>query len=71
MGKSPASNSIRRLNDWQKTLIYETAMSYPVEGLRKSYFDAKKSTANIDDDILLDPDMGYTQEEIDAIKGKR
>ena len=69
MGISPASNSIRSLSDWQIGLIYETAMNYPVEGLRKCYFDTKKSTSNFEDDDLLD--MGYSLEEIAAIKGNQ
>ena len=67
MGISPASKSIRNLSDWQIGLIYETSMNYSVEGLRKCYFDAKKSTSNFDDDDLLD--MGYSLEEIASIKG--
>jgi hypothetical protein len=43
-------------------------MSYPVEGLRKSYFDAKKSPSNFEDDDLFD--LGYSPEEIAEIKGK-
>ena len=68
LGVSPASRSIRDLSDWQIGLIYETAMNYPVDGLRRSYFDAKKSTSNFEDDDLLD--MGYSPEEITVIKGK-
>jgi len=44
-------------------------MNYPVEGLRKCYFDTKKSTSNFEDDDLLD--MGYSLEEIAAIKGNQ
>jgi hypothetical protein len=43
-------------------------MNYPVEGLRKSYFDQKESVGNIDDDSLLE--IGYSPEEIAGIKGK-
>ena len=67
LGVSPASRTISRLDDWLTGLIYETAMGYPVEGLRKSYFDRKKSSASFDDDDLLE--MGYSHEEIAAIKG--
>jgi hypothetical protein len=48
--------------------MYEVAMSYPVEGLRRSFFERKTSAENIDDEDIAD--MGYTQEEIDRIKGK-
>ncbi len=68
LGVSPASKTIQKLDDWQIGLIYETAMNYPVEGLRRSYFDRKKSTSNFDDDDLID--MGYTPEEIKSIKGE-
>jgi hypothetical protein len=37
-------------------------MNYPVDGLRKVYFDRKKSISNYDDDDLLE--MGYSPEEI-------
>ena len=69
LGISPASNSIRKLGDWQIGLLYETIMNYPVEGLRKCYFDAKKSTNNFEDDDLFD--LGYSQEDIAAMKGKK
>ena len=69
LGVSPASKTIRRLDDRITGLIYEIAMGYPVEGLRKSYYDRKKSTASFDDDDLLE--MGYSHEEIAAIKGER
>ena len=64
---SPASRAIRRLDDWQIGLIYETAMCYPAEALRKCYFDQKKSIVNFDDEDILD--MGYTLEEIAQMKG--
>jgi hypothetical protein len=47
--------------------MYEVAMNYPVEGMRRSYFERQKSAANIEDEDLLD--LGYTQEEVDQIKG--
>lgn len=68
MRASPVSQEIRNLDDWQVGLIYEIAMNYPIQGLRKSYFDSKKSVANIDDEEMLD--MGYTMEEIAGIKGR-
>lgn len=68
MGLSPTSRTIQSLDDWQVGLIYEMAMNYPLEGLRKSYFEQKKSTANFDDAAILD--MGYSPEEIALIKGK-
>ena len=67
LGISPTSRTIRNLDEWQIGLIYETAMNYPVEGLRKTYFERKKSTANFDDEDLLN--MGYSPEDIAAIKG--
>jgi hypothetical protein len=69
LGVSPASRTIQRLDDWQIGLIYETAMSYPLEGLRKCYFDRKKSMDNMDDEDLFD--AGYSPEEIAEIKGKK
>jgi len=68
LGVSPASETIRELDEWQTGLIYETAMNYPLEGLRKSFHDRRKSPAGFDDDDLLD--MGYSREDIVAIKGK-
>jgi len=68
LGISPASRAVQRLDDWQVGLIYETAMNYPVDGLRRCYFDSKKSVGNFEDDDMLD--LGYTPEEIAAIKGK-
>jgi hypothetical protein len=44
-------------------------MNYPLEGMRKSYFARKNSTANFDDNDL--EELGYTPEEIAAIKGER
>jgi hypothetical protein len=44
-------------------------MEFPVDGLRRSYFDRKKSAVNFEDSDLLDDDMGYSPEEITAIKG--
>ena len=67
MGLSPAGKEIQSLSNWQIGLIYETVMNYPVEGLRKSYFDSKKSPAIFEDDDLYD--MGYSPEEIARIKG--
>ena len=64
---SPADRAIRELDDWQIGLIHETVMNYPVEGVRRCYFDQKKSVSNFDDEDL--PDMGYTAEEIAQIKG--
>jgi hypothetical protein len=69
LGLSPTSRTIQSLDDWQIGLIYETAMNYPVDGLRKCYFDRKKSVDNYDDDDLLD--MGYTRDEIAEIKGHK
>ncbi len=69
LGVSPASETIQKLDEWQIGLIYETAMNYPADGLRRSYFDRKKSTSNFDDDDLID--MGYSPEEIKAIKGEQ
>ena len=67
MGLSPTSRTIQNLDEWQIGLIYETAMNYPVDGLRRCYFDRKKSAANFDDDDLFD--MGYSPDENAEIKG--
>jgi hypothetical protein len=50
--------------------MYETAMNFPVDGLRKSYLDRKDKEAveNIDDEDLAE--LGLSQSEIDQIKGK-
>jgi len=64
---SPASRTIRELDSWQIGLIYEMAMNYPIEGLRRHYFEDKKSVGNFEGNDLLD--MGYTREEIAQIKG--
>ena len=69
LGISPTSETIQNLDEWQTGLIYETAMNYPLEGLRRSYFDRKKSTSSIDDDILLD--LGYSPDQIVKIKGNQ
>ena len=69
MGLSPTSKTIKELDSWQIGLIYETAMNYPVEGLRRAFFENKKSVSNFDDEDLLD--AGYSPEEISRIKGKR
>jgi hypothetical protein len=68
LGLSPTSRTIQNLDDWQTGLIYETAMNYPVDGLRRCYFERKKSVDTIDDDDILD--MDYSPEEIAEIKGK-
>ena len=66
---SPVNNDIQKLSDWQIGLIYETAMNYPVDGLRQSYLDAKKTACNFDDNDLMD--FGYTPEDIAVFKGNR
>lgn len=68
MGVSPASSTIRALDEWQISLMYEVAMNYPIEGLRKSYYDRKKSIEQVPDEEFLD--LGYTLEEIAQMKGK-
>jgi hypothetical protein len=50
--------------------MYEFAMSYSTEGLRKSFWEYKDSVSNIDKSALLDPDMGYTEEEIEEMMAK-
>ena len=69
MGVSPASRAIQALNDWQIGLIYEMAMNYPIDGVRKCYSDKKKAISNYDDADLLDTDMGYSMEDIAKMKG--
>jgi hypothetical protein len=66
LGVSPASKTIRALDEWQVGLIYEIAMNYPVEGLRRSYFDRKQSIEAIDDEEFLE--MGYSIDEIIEMK---
>jgi hypothetical protein len=44
-------------------------MNYPVEGLRKCYFDRKKSVENFDENDMLD--MGYSPEETFEIKERK
>jgi hypothetical protein len=66
LGVSPASETIRALDDWQIGLIYEVAMNYPIEGMRQSYWKRKNQAANIDDEDLAD--LGYSPEEIAEIK---
>jgi hypothetical protein len=68
VGVSPASKTIRALDEWQTGLIYEVAMSYPIEGLRKSFFERKESVESADDDDLLD--LGLSPDIIAQIKGK-
>jgi hypothetical protein len=68
LGVSPASKTIRALNEWQIGLMYEVAMSYPVEGLRKSFFERKESVESVDDDDLLE--LGLSPDMIERIKGK-
>ena len=68
LGISPTNRAARSLDDWQIGLIYETAMNYPVEGVRNGYFERKKSPENFDSSDILD--MGYSPDEIAAIKGK-
>jgi hypothetical protein len=68
LGVSPASKTIRALDEWQIGLLYEVAMSYPIEGLRKSFFERKKSVEMADDEDLLD--LGLPPDVIDQIKGR-
>jgi len=57
----------QELTDWQIGLIYEAAMQFPEEWMRKNFFEQKKSVANLDDRDMLD--MGYSREDIARIKG--
>ena len=68
MGVSPASKTIRALNEWQIGLMYEVAMCYPIEGLRRSFFERKESVESVDDDDLLE--LGLSPDVIAQIKGK-
>ena len=67
LGLSPTNPTISNLDSWQMGLIYETAMNYPIEGLRRSYFKRKKERAFNDDDLI---EAGYSPEEIKAMKGE-
>jgi hypothetical protein len=42
-------------------------MSYPIEGLRKSFFECKESVESVDDADLLD--LGLPPDVIAQIKG--
>jgi len=42
-------------------------MNFSIESMRHGYYESKKSVTNLDDADILD--MGYTPEEIAAIKG--
>jgi len=68
---SPASRTIRNLDSWQMGLIYEMAVNYPIEGVRKAYLEDRKSVSNFSDADLMDDDMGYTPKEIAKIKGAK
>ena len=68
LGVSPASKTIRALNEWQIGLMYEVAMCYPIEGLRRSFFERKESVESVDDDDLLE--LGLSPDVIAQIKGK-
>jgi hypothetical protein len=68
LGVSPASKTIRALDEWQIGLMYEVAMSYPIEGLRKSFFERKNSVEAVDDEDLLD--LGLSPDVIAQIKGQ-
>jgi hypothetical protein len=48
--------------------MYEVAMSYPIEGLRRSFFDRKESIESVDDGDLLE--LGLSPDAIARIKGK-
>jgi hypothetical protein len=67
LGVSPASKTIRTLDEWQIGLMYEVAMSYPIEGMRKSYFERKNSIEQVPDEEFLD--LGYSLAEIAEMKG--
>ncbi len=69
LGVSPASKTIHALDEWQIGLIYEVAMSYPIEGLRRSFFERKKSVEAVDDEDLLE--LGLSLEVIAEIKGHK
>ena len=68
LGVSPASKTIRALNEWQIGLIYEAAMSYPIEGLRRSFHERKNSVESADDYDLLE--LGLSPDVIKQIKGQ-
>lgn len=68
MGTSPTSRTVRELDDWQIGLVYEAAMSFPLEGMRESFNKRRSSAANFDDADLLE--AGYSPEEFSAIRGE-
>jgi hypothetical protein len=46
--------------------MYEMALNYPIEGVRKAYFDRQER--HIDEDALLALD--WDRDEIEKMKGK-
>jgi hypothetical protein len=49
-------------------LLYETVMSFPIEGLRKDFFEKQKKIAS-DFSVADYLEMGYSVEDIIAVKG--
>jgi len=68
LGVSPTSQQIRDLDYWQIRLIYETAMCFPLEGLRKAFHERKMSPPDFKDEDLLE--AGYSPEEFADIRGE-
>ncbi|GHU24777.1 hypothetical protein FACS1894164_12220 [Spirochaetia bacterium] len=66
LGISPVDKGITDLDDWQIGLLYEIAMEYPIEGLRRHYSESKRSISVFDDQELID--AGYTLEQIREMK---
>jgi hypothetical protein len=54
LGVSPASKTIHALDDWQIGLLYEVAIHFPLDSLRRSYYEHQNANnvKNIDPDDL-------------------
>jgi len=59
------------LTDWQKGLLYEVAMNYTEDGLRRNYMEElrkkKISVSNISEEDMLA--MGYSRADVSQMKG--
>jgi hypothetical protein len=69
LGLSPTSQQIRELDFWQIRLIYETAMTFPIDGMRRAFHEQKRSPVNFSDEALLK--AGYSPEMFAAIRGEK
>jgi predicted enzyme involved in methoxymalonyl-ACP biosynthesis len=58
--------SARGLDSWLINLVFETAMEYPIESVRKAYHEEKRKSfvGDFDDSDLIE--AGYTPEELEG-----